>query len=370
METVRAMETIYPIHTTLPTYLSIYHLDTESSTYTPCPPKTATQKVPSTAKQSNPPPSAPPKVSKLIRIRPSKTPKQTFPLAHPPPKFTPRLRFLPRLLLQIQQLSSTSHRVLPILDIYQPPIQGKSLPKCPRKLHARDIYILQSDAYTNLPASTPTRPSTSPGAGNGNAISKSEILQYPTTAGVIYLSPSSSKRQQNQQGETNNNTTTGEVTDEIFFPSTQQSWTVTRSHKGYKFTSVGAGAGAKDGGGGITLEWRRRFPGGRRPVSASVSSASGVTDSDANANANTNNANNGKACEDENPRFVLCVTSGGADPRVRRSGLAGLEKKGLRVGGWEAKQLYELSEIYAMTTEPIQYLYPGSYDPENLQCTE
>ncbi|OOF98042.1 hypothetical protein ASPCADRAFT_128221 [Aspergillus carbonarius ITEM 5010] len=263
------------------------------------------------------------------QTKPSKIPKQTFPLAHPPPKFTPRLRFLPRLLLQIQQLSSTSHRVLPILDIYQPPIQGKSLPKCPRKLHARDIYLLQNDAYTNLPA--PTRPRT--GAGEAN------VTQFPTTAGVIYLSPSSSsscKRQQNQTPQGGDSTGEGNLTDEIFFPATQQAWTVSETHKGYKFTSVGA---AKDG---ITLEWRKRTPGGRRPVSASGSAS---TDSDANTNTNTNN---GKACEeefkDENPRFVLCV-SGGADPRVRRSGLAGLEKKGLRVGGWEARQVRYLEEV-------------------------
>ncbi|PYI03697.1 hypothetical protein BO78DRAFT_399553 [Aspergillus sclerotiicarbonarius CBS 121057] len=287
------------------------------------------------------------------QTRSSKTPYQTFPLAHPPPKFTPRLRFLPRLLLQIQQLSSTSHRVLPILDIYQPPIQGKHLPNCPRKLHARDIYVLQSDAYTNLPA---PRPGTRAGSEEGNANPKSE--NYPTTAGVIYFSSSSSsscKRQQsqNQTGENASasaSTSAGEA-DEIFFPSTQQSWIVNKTPKGYKFTSV-----AKDGTGTkststTTLEWRKRCPGGRRPVSAS---GSGSTDSEATS---TTNNENGKACEGEekqkedekNPRFVLSGVSGGAD-RVRRSGLAGLEKKGLRIGGWEARQRRFLEEELGLGT--------------------
>ncbi|RAK95501.1 uncharacterized protein BO80DRAFT_450150 [Aspergillus ibericus CBS 121593] len=278
----------------------------------------------------------------------SKTPYQTFPLAHPPPKFTPRLRFLPRLLLQIQQLSSTSHRVLPIHDIYQPPIQGKHLPKCPRKLHARDIYILQSDAYTDLPPAAQS--------GETTAIPKSE--NYPTTAGVIYFSSSSSssscKRQQNQQTqhqETNPTelSATGS-TDEIFFPSTQQSYHVSKSPKGYKFTSTSA----KDGTTTTTttttttLEWRKRTPGGRRPVSA----ASGSTDSDANTNTSTTTANNGKACEEkgtgtaaeENPRFVFCINSGGK----KWTGLAGLEKKGLRIGGWEGRQRRVLNEVVGL----------------------
>lgn len=48
---------------------------------------------------------------------------------------------------------------------------------------------------------------------------------------------------------------------------------------------------------------------------------------------------------------MLCVSAiggeraAGADQRVRRSGLAGLEKKGLRVGGWDAKQVRFLEEV-------------------------
>ncbi|GKZ32839.1 hypothetical protein AbraIFM66950_002479 [Aspergillus brasiliensis] len=313
----------------------------------------------------------------------SKPPKHTFPLAHPPPKSSPCLRLTPRLLLQVQQLSTTTtkpirQRVLPILEIYQPPRLGKSLPKCPRKLHGRDLYILQSDAYT----SDITQPSSS----------SSSSTNYPIAAGVIYNNTNTNTKKSTQsQGNTTTpegteSTTTTSSNDEIYLPSTQQTWSATRtSRNGYRFilrqpkTSSPGEATTT-----VVVEWRRKTkptaPGAggaglpRRPrtASASASAASGSTDSDQHTlNTNTSTFstttenNNGNPCEedndpsisaDANPRFVLCVsaigagatttTAGAADQRViRRSGLAGLEKKGVKVGGWDAKQVRFLEEV-------------------------
>ncbi|OJJ71101.1 hypothetical protein ASPBRDRAFT_30846 [Aspergillus brasiliensis CBS 101740] len=311
----------------------------------------------------------------------SKTPKHTFPLAHPPPKSSPCLRLTPRLLLQVQQLSTTTskpirQRVLPILEIYQPPRLGKSLPKCPRKLHSRDLYILQSDAYT----SDITQPSSSSSSTN-----------YPIAAGVIYNNTNTNtKKSTQQQGNTSTNppegtesTTTTSSNDEIYLPTTQQTWSATRtSRNGYRF--ILRQPKTSSHGETVVVEWRRKTkptaPGAgaggvpRRPrtASASASAASGSTDSDQNTlNTNTSTFstttenNNGNPCEedndptisaDANPRFVLCVSAigagatttnaGAADQRViRRSGLAGLEKKGVKVGGWDAKQVRFLEEV-------------------------
>ncbi|KAI9367136.1 hypothetical protein BJX61DRAFT_538306 [Aspergillus egyptiacus] len=79
---------------------------------------------------------------------------QTFPLAHPPPKSSKSFRLTSRLLLQIQQLSSSSKtppRAVPVLELYQPSTFGKSIPNAPgRKLHSRDMYLTQSETYTHL----------------------------------------------------------------------------------------------------------------------------------------------------------------------------------------------------------------------------
>ncbi|OJK03986.1 hypothetical protein ASPACDRAFT_112218 [Aspergillus aculeatus ATCC 16872] len=102
-------------------------------------------------------------VSSQSRPTTAKTAKsqsqQVFPFAHPPPKSTSCFRFTSRLLLQIQQLLSAS-RALPILEIYRPSSLGKSIPGCPSKVHSQDLYIVQSDAYQNLPASCSQSPST------------------------------------------------------------------------------------------------------------------------------------------------------------------------------------------------------------------
>ncbi|GLB04313.1 hypothetical protein AtubIFM57258_010277 [Aspergillus tubingensis] len=284
----------------------------------------------------------------------TKTPKHTFPLAHPPPKSTPCLRLSPRLLLQIQQLSITSnrHRALPILEIYQPPRQGKSLPNCPRKLHGRDLYILQSDAYTDI-TSTPKPPSSEP----------TSSTTYPIAAGVIYNNHNhnTNPNPKKPTTPTTQGTTTPATTeeDEIYLPTTHQTYTATRTPRGnYRFILREK---KTPSGETVIIEWRRKTQfqsGGGRPRTASGSAVSGSTDSD------TLTTTNGNPCEEEdsttsnsdananaNPRFVLCVSAiggeraAGADQRVRRSGLAGLEKKGLRVGGWDAKQVRFLEEV-------------------------
>ncbi|BCS01089.1 uncharacterized protein AKAW2_51430A [Aspergillus luchuensis] len=283
----------------------------------------------------------------------TKTPKHTFPLAHPPPKSTPCLRLSPRLLLQIQQLSITSnrHRALPILEIYQPPRQGKSLSNCPRKIHGRDLYILQSDAYTDI-TSTP-KPSSS---------SEPPSSTYPIAAGVIYNNHNTNPKKSTTTTTppTTTTTTTPEPEDEIYLPTTHQTYSATRTPRGnYRFILREK---KTPSGETVIIEWRRKTQSQTRPRTASGSAVSGSTDSDtvtttgnpceeegdsttsssdANANANAN----------ANPRFVLCVSAiggeraAGADQRVRRSGLAGLEKMGLRVGGWDAKQVRFLEEV-------------------------
>ncbi|PYH36224.1 uncharacterized protein BO87DRAFT_414210 [Aspergillus neoniger CBS 115656] len=285
----------------------------------------------------------------------TKTPKHTFPLAHPPPKSTPCLRLSPRLLLQIQQLSITSnrHRALPILEIYQPPRQGKSLPNCPRKIHGRDLYILQSDAYTDI-TSTPKPPSSEPTSSTA----------YPIAAGVIYnnhnhnTNPNPKKPTTTTTPPTTNTTTTTEE-DEIYLPTTHQTYSATRTPRGnYRFILREK---KTPSGETVIIEWRRKTQSQTRPRTASGSAVSGSTDSD------TVTTTTGNPCEEEgdsttsssdanananaNPRFVLCVSAiggeraAGTDQRVRRSGLAGLEKKGLRVGVWDAKQVRFLEEV-------------------------
>ncbi|OJI81214.1 hypothetical protein ASPTUDRAFT_193120 [Aspergillus tubingensis CBS 134.48] len=277
----------------------------------------------------------------------TKTPKHTFPLAPPPPKSTPCLRLSPRLLLQIQQLSITSnrHRALPILEIYQPPRQGKSLPNCPRKIHGRDLYILQSDAYNDI-TSTPKTSSSSEPTSN----------TYPVAAGVIYNNHNPNPKKPTTPTPTTQGPTTTTEEDEIYLPTTHQTYTATRTPRGnYRFILREK---KTPSGETVIIEWRRKTQSQTRPRTASGSAVSGSTDSD------TVTTTNGNPCEEEdsttsnsdananaNPRFVLCVSAiggeraAGADQRVRRSGLAGLEKKGLRVGGWDAKQVRFLEEV-------------------------
>ncbi|PYH73639.1 uncharacterized protein BO88DRAFT_401234 [Aspergillus vadensis CBS 113365] len=291
----------------------------------------------------------------------TKTPKHTFPLAHPPPKSSPCLRLTPRLLLQIQQLSITSnrHRVLPILEIYQPPRQGKCLPNCPRKLHGRDLYILQSDAYTDITTTTTTTTSTTKSPSSSEPTSSST---YPIAAGVIYNNHNTNPNPKKPTTTTTTppppttTTTTTTEDDEIYLPTTHQTYSATRTPRGnYRFILRQK---KTPSGETVIIEWRRKTQSQTtRPRTASGSAVSGSTDSDTLTTT-------GNPCEEEdstttssdananaNPRFVLCVSAiggekaAGADQRVRRSGLAGLEKKGLRVGGWDAKQVRFLEEV-------------------------
>ncbi|KAL4937039.1 hypothetical protein BDV06DRAFT_216182 [Aspergillus oleicola] len=112
-------------------------------------------------------PKGPPQPSTTI-------PQQTFPLATPPPKSTSNkcIRLSPRLLLQIQQLQTSTRsratRAIPILELYQPPTFGKTIALPPgsastdggengrgcgnatRKVHGKDLYLTQSEDFAHL----------------------------------------------------------------------------------------------------------------------------------------------------------------------------------------------------------------------------
>ncbi|KGO71939.1 hypothetical protein PITC_026590 [Penicillium italicum] len=72
-----------------------------------------------------------------------------FQIARPPPKSSQLLRLKPKLLLQIQQLLP-SHRPVPVLEIWQPPLYKSKLtrgfPQRP-KLGTRDIYATLNEPY-------------------------------------------------------------------------------------------------------------------------------------------------------------------------------------------------------------------------------
>ncbi|KAL4803070.1 hypothetical protein BDV18DRAFT_146199 [Aspergillus unguis] len=114
-------------------------------------------------------PSTPESSRKQSRSR-AQTNTQIFPLAHPPPKkgtqqkrSRPRLRLSSRLLLQIQQ--SSSSRAIPILELFQPSTFGKSIVSndgTARKVHSRDLYLTQSEMFTHL------RGRRKRGSGSGN----------------------------------------------------------------------------------------------------------------------------------------------------------------------------------------------------------
>ncbi|PWY85955.1 hypothetical protein BO70DRAFT_428041 [Aspergillus heteromorphus CBS 117.55] len=253
------------------------------------------------------------------------------------------MRLTPRLLLQIQQLSS-SNRALPILEIYQPPTLGKHLPHCPRKLHSRDLYVLQSDAYTNLPSAGT--------ASHQEGGKKQDPSSSVAVAGVIYTNPSSADKLV-----------------EIFIPSTSQTWSITRTPanataapaSNYKFTltppknTTDSPTPTPTTANPLTLEWKKRTRSRTRSSTArsSLKSASGSTSTSTSTSTDVSDANQNQHAGESEERFVLSVSgaamgsgSGGVSSRpTTTTVLAGLERKGVRVGGWDARQVRVLEEV-------------------------
>ncbi|KAI9035343.1 uncharacterized protein KD926_003733 [Aspergillus affinis] len=256
---------------------------------------------------------------------------QTFPLAHPPPKASQCLRLSPRLLLQIQQLTPSS-RIIPVLEIYQPSRLGKSVPNGQPKLHARDMFLTQSESYSHIP-----------GSDSANATEGAP----PTHdfVGAIYADP---KR------------TSGAG---VYIPAGNLKWEATQTPRGYRFQlkrgsaprpasqqSVGDGTAAasdaapppsrgQEGGQcpqeplNIALDWERR----------ARTSSDETTDANANAGSSGNN---------KPDRFVLTIAD---QPHLRRPWLATLTKKGFMVGGWDRGQRAFLTERLGVQDEQVLY---------------
>lgn len=147
---------------------------------------------------------------------------QIFPLAHPPPKPPQRLRLTPRLVLQIQQLASSTGRAVPVLEVLRPSRLGRTLAvggagagAARVKLSSRGLYIAQSEPFLHLPGST-------------------TALPCDAVAAISSLSPRGAP-----------------AADVLYFASAD-SWEVHRSPRGYRFQQMVAG------GQGKTLEWEER----------------------------------------------------------------------------------------------------------------
>ncbi|KAL5001744.1 hypothetical protein BDV10DRAFT_182309 [Aspergillus recurvatus] len=258
---------------------------------------------------------------------------QIFPFAHPPPKSksasnkSPRLRLSSRLLLQIQQ--SSSSRAIPILELYQPSTFGKSivLPNGSRKVHGRDLYLTQSEMYTHLKRrykSDGHGNRTKPRSGSGGS------APAPGSAGSGRRKSKSSGDSSGDEGQgeckakfsarrKTGDDAAGEEDDvvamihtapkstaadaELFFPLTNQTWKTTSSRPGhYRFQSDQNS---------IVFEWEKRPP--------SRSSLSGAAEND------------------DGDRFVLGVgVSEPTSSHTKRPWLAQLSKRGVHVGGLDA----------------------------------
>ncbi|KAF5857058.1 hypothetical protein ETB97_006302 [Aspergillus alliaceus] len=217
------------------------------------------------------PPATPTQFKSITQI-------QTFPLAHPPPpKHT--LRLTSHLSLQIQQLTPTSRRPTPILEVYQPSCFGKTLAGGPRKLTARDMYIVQSEEYTHLPGQS---------AG--------------TIVGAIYMPVREETKKKGLSGG-------------VWFPF-GGGWEVSKVERGYRFSVRKL---RTDGEGEVVrvVEWEKRSS-RSRPSSAESGS------------------------EMKGDRFVLSIADT-TQSGLRRPWLATLTRKGFKVGGWNRAQREYLS---------------------------
>ncbi|GIJ82151.1 hypothetical protein Asppvi_000654 [Aspergillus pseudoviridinutans] len=217
-----------------------------------------------------------------------------FPLAHPPPKPAQRLRLSPRLLLQIQHLSPRSARPLPVLEVWQPSrFAARPCASLP-KLHAGDMYITQSEAYTSLSGEN----------HNHNFAADSDTdASHEAIVSVIYHAPV--PKPSKKEGPA-----PAPAQAEVHFPLGGRAWTASATAGGgYRFQG-------RDGEGEYVLEWKRRGTGkGGRTRSTSFSSSS------------TDPAPGG-----DSGKFVLGIV----DVKTRRGmRVASLTKRGFEVGCWE-----------------------------------
>ncbi|KAA8648919.1 uncharacterized protein ATNIH1004_004806 [Aspergillus tanneri] len=238
----------------------------------------------------------------------TKSSSQTFPLAHPPPKSSQCLRLTPRLLLQIQQFTSPA-RVIPVLEIYQPSRLSKSVPNGLPKLHAHDMYLVQSEPYSHLPSST---------AASSAVSSGHDFL------GAIYTTP--------KRGSPN-----------VYLVCGNMQWIAQTTSRGYRFQLKHSPSSSsflsnnsnstytstnnnlnEDVPPPLELTWDRR------PRSHSSEDGTDNTDS--------------RSSTSSSGRFVLCMTDPD-HPGPRRPWLAMLTKKGFVVGGWDRAQRVRLAEL-------------------------
>ncbi|EAW25201.1 uncharacterized protein NFIA_106900 [Aspergillus fischeri NRRL 181] len=234
--------------------------------------------------------------------------QSVFPLAHPPPKPTQRLRLTPKLLLQIQHLSPKSNRPLPVLEVWQPSrFAARPCATFP-KLHAGDMYITQSEAYASLSGEN----------HNHNPGSEAEAdASHEAVVGVIYHPPAQKTKAKKEGPEP------AQAEVEVHFPLTGRTWSASvTAGGGYRFQG-------RDEAGVYVLEWKRR---GEKERSRSFSSSS--TDRAPGPGADS--------------RFVLGIV----DMRTRRGArVASLTKKGFEVGCWERLPLEGLQECVGSSTD-------------------
>ncbi|PYI22359.1 hypothetical protein BO99DRAFT_400163 [Aspergillus violaceofuscus CBS 115571] len=278
---------------------------------------------------------------------PKSQPQQVFPFAHPPPKSTSCFRFTSRLLLQIQQLLSAS-RALPILEIYRPSSLGKSIPGCPSKVHSQDLYVVQSDAYQNLPSSCSQDTSTdSPVVGviytnycGGSKTTSAATSSSSSSSSTDHKSPSSPSSSSSTSPTTKSPPTNNK--NAIYLPQLQITLLASRtSSGGYIFQLLPTSSSSSSSTQKLTLELAKKKPKHKIPPRSSAtttthrSSASTTPDDDEDNNHHENN---------EPASFLLGIRSTSTSPvdpsagdvsistqRSHRPWLAGLSHKGIKV---------------------------------------
>ncbi|PYH79442.1 hypothetical protein BO82DRAFT_393870 [Aspergillus uvarum CBS 121591] len=274
-------------------------------------------------------------------------PQQVFPFAHPPPKSTSCFRFTSRLLLQIQQLLSAS-RALPILEIYRPSSLGKSIPGCPSKVHSQDLYVVQSDAYQNLPSSCSQDTSTdSPVvgviytnycSGNKTTSAATSSSSNSSSSSTDHKSPSSPSSSSSTSPTTKSPPTNNK--NAIYLPQLQITLLASRTSRGgYTFQLLPTSSSSSSSTQKLTLELAKKKPKHKSPPRSSAttttrrSSASTTPDDD---EIHENHENN------EPASFLLGIRSTSTSPGDPNSGdsarrssprpwLAGLSPKGIKV---------------------------------------
>ncbi|RAH64157.1 uncharacterized protein BO66DRAFT_396428 [Aspergillus aculeatinus CBS 121060] len=285
--------------------------------------------------------------------------QQVFPFAHPPPKSTSCFRFTSRLLLQIQQLLSAS-RALPILEIYRPSSLGKSIPGCPSKLHSQDLYVVQSDAYQNLPASCSQSPSTdSPVVGviYTNYCSSSKTTSAATSSSSstdhkpASSSSSSSTSPTTKSPPNNNNSNNNNNNNAIYLPQLQLTLLASRTSRGgYIFQVLPSSSSSPNPPQKLTLELAKKKPKHKTPPPRS--SAATRTHRSSASTTPDDDDNDDEECDNVEPKnhdpasFLLGIrgsttsttSAGPVDPNPgdqrrspRRPWLAGLSHKGIKV---------------------------------------